>query len=307
MRRTMSATVATLVLSLAPIAAPGLAGATAVRIDFDDLSPAPLFFDESDPLTDRYADLGVTFAGPDGGGGAILDANGSPGVGGFSPPNFLAFNDEALLANEAFAAFPETLSFDPPVRRVEFRIGDFFPAVVTADAYDGSAKLVDSATLIVGKALQKVILEGASIASIVVTSSGPSAALDELAFSDWGSCPHDECDAGPAMPDGCSACASAVCEEAPSCCEVSWTAACSRAAAATCDPGCLAVCGDANDDRTVSASDALKTLKTSVGTDDCDPWLCDFNGDEKTTASDAQAILRTAVAQPTTPNCPPEP
>lgn len=292
-------------LALAIAAAP--AGATTLVIDFDDLAPAPLLFADTLPLTDRYAAQGVVFGGVDGGGGAILDADGSPGTTGFSPPNFLAFNDEAVLANEAVPGFPETITFDPPVRQVAFRIGDFFPAVVTVDAYDGAAALLDSQTIVIGKVMQKVVLEGAGIASVVVTSGGPSAAIDEVAFSDWGSCSHDECDAGAALVDGCSACASAVCDETPSCCDGAWTTACAKAVAEACGAPCPVVCGDANDDFNVTASDALAALRTSVGTDDCVVWRCDFNGDERIAVTDAQSILRTAVDQPTTPNCPPAP
>jgi hypothetical protein len=65
------------------------------------------------------------------------------------------------------------------------------------------------------------------------------------------------------------------------------------------------VCGDANADGSVTAPDALKALRTSVGNTTCELWLCDFNGVGGITAADALAILRTAVGQQTTPACPP--
>jgi hypothetical protein len=54
-------------------------------------------------------------------------------------------------------------------------------------------------------------------------------------------------------------------------------------------------CGDASDDRQITASDALVALKTAVGSADCDPCVCDINGSSGITASDALVILETAV------------
>jgi hypothetical protein len=72
----------------------------------------------------------------------------------------------------------------------------------------------------------------------------------------------------------------------------------------TCGASVPVLCGDANADDSVTAPDALQTLRTSVGTASCELWLCDFNGVGGVTAADALVILRTAVGQPTTPNCP---
>ena len=65
-----------------------------------------------------------------------------------------------------------------------------------------------------------------------------------------------------------------------------------------------ALCGDANDDGEVSATDALKALRGAVGTGDCDLELCDFSGDGELAASDALGILRLSVGQPVVGNCP---
>jgi imidazolonepropionase-like amidohydrolase len=67
-----------------------------------------------------------------------------------------------------------------------------------------------------------------------------------------------------------------------------------------------ALCGDANDDGKLSASDALAALRTSVGTSSCPLEACDYTGDEKITASDALAILRRSVGQSVAANCPQE-
>jgi len=65
-----------------------------------------------------------------------------------------------------------------------------------------------------------------------------------------------------------------------------------------------ALCGDANDDGTIAAGDALLTLRTAVGTASCLKTLCDYTGDGNVTVADALAILRVAVGQTVPPNCP---
>jgi hypothetical protein len=65
------------------------------------------------------------------------------------------------------------------------------------------------------------------------------------------------------------------------------------------------LCGDANADGKITASDALAALKTAVGSTTCPLFRCDYNGDTKITASDALAILRKAVGQDVPPKCPP--
>lgn len=57
------------------------------------------------------------------------------------------------------------------------------------------------------------------------------------------------------------------------------------------------LCGDANGNGVIQASDALLTLRTVVGTASCLLALCDVNADGVVRASDALAILRKAVGQ----------
>lgn len=64
------------------------------------------------------------------------------------------------------------------------------------------------------------------------------------------------------------------------------------------------VCGDANSDTHVSASDALLALKTSVGSEACILCRCDTNQSGSNTASDALAILKKSVGLTPTMNCP---
>lgn len=77
-------------------------------------------------------------------------------------------------------------------------------------------------------------------------------------------------------------------------------------------PGCavttttlpVVLCGDANGNGVIQASDALLTLRSAVGSMQCDPALCDVNDDARITASDALSILRFAVGQPIVLHCP---
>jgi hypothetical protein len=57
------------------------------------------------------------------------------------------------------------------------------------------------------------------------------------------------------------------------------------------------LCGDANGDEAITATDALVALRTAVGSTQCDLCLCDVNSSGTITATDALAILRRAVGQ----------
>jgi hypothetical protein len=64
------------------------------------------------------------------------------------------------------------------------------------------------------------------------------------------------------------------------------------------------VCGDASGDGTLTATDALIVLQSSVGSGVCPVSRCDTDGDGKVTATDALRVLRAAVGLPTTLSCP---
>lgn len=64
------------------------------------------------------------------------------------------------------------------------------------------------------------------------------------------------------------------------------------------------LCGDANDDKSVTAADALIALRRSVGTAKCVPERCDYNGNGEVQSSDALLILKVAVGQVVEPKCP---
>ncbi|MFQ5351701.1 MAG: dockerin type I domain-containing protein, partial [Candidatus Binatia bacterium] len=63
-------------------------------------------------------------------------------------------------------------------------------------------------------------------------------------------------------------------------------------------------CGDANNDQSVTASDALSTLKTAVGSLSCDKVRCDVNDDGGISAADALLVLKLSVGQSVSLVCP---
>jgi hypothetical protein len=117
-------------------------------------------------------------------------------------------------------------------------------------------------------------------------------------------CAHDPCAQGAVLDPGCDACVADVCDANLSCCEIRWNFPCASAVDPVCSRACLPICGDANDDRHFTATDALIALKSAVGGEPCVHTRCDFNGDGKISAPDALLILKLAVASPVTPSCP---
>jgi hypothetical protein len=65
------------------------------------------------------------------------------------------------------------------------------------------------------------------------------------------------------------------------------------------------LCGDANGDGTIAATDALIALRTAVGTATCEPCVCDADASGGITAADALRVLRTGVGEPVALDCPP--
>ncbi len=64
------------------------------------------------------------------------------------------------------------------------------------------------------------------------------------------------------------------------------------------------LCGDANGDGKINASDALATLRAAVGFVECAPSVCDVTGDGAVKAADALRVLQYAVGGGVTLNCP---
>lgn len=66
----------------------------------------------------------------------------------------------------------------------------------------------------------------------------------------------------------------------------------------------VVVCGDANGNGEVTATDAQFTLRAAVGSEECALAVCDANGNGSVASSDALRILQYAVGQPVTLDCP---
>lgn len=64
------------------------------------------------------------------------------------------------------------------------------------------------------------------------------------------------------------------------------------------------LCGDGNGDGSVTATDSLFILSTSVGAAECALCTCDANGSGGVTATDALLVLQAAVGQPVSLTCP---
>ncbi|MFN2376036.1 MAG: PQQ-dependent sugar dehydrogenase [Candidatus Binatia bacterium] len=69
----------------------------------------------------------------------------------------------------------------------------------------------------------------------------------------------------------------------------------------------VATCGDADDNGQVLASDALRTLRSAVGSAACEPCACDVNASGSITAADALQILQFSVGIALALECPPCP
>jgi hypothetical protein len=117
------------------------------------------------------------------------------------------------------------------------------------------------------------------------------------------SCEHDPCYQGDALQSMCSPCVTAICDADASCCSDRWNLECALATDDLCSR-CEPLCGDATEDRRVTAPDALQALRTAVGSGDCAKYLCDFNGDDDVSSVDALLILRVAVGTSGNPSCP---
>jgi hypothetical protein len=62
-------------------------------------------------------------------------------------------------------------------------------------------------------------------------------------------------------------------------------------------------CGDATDDKGITASDALLALRMAVGASTCETCICDITGDALVSATDALVILKLAVGQQIAEHC----
>src|SRR5262249_32728515 len=117
-------------------------------------------------------------------------------------------------------------------------------------------------------------------------------------------------------PDGDSDCSES-CSESHDNCTANDPdgSACNDGNASTTNDQCLSgvcvggtgapVCGDADGNGKITASDALRVLQFSVGASaSCPLHLCDVDNNGKVQAADALKVLKKAVGQPVTLVCP---
>ena len=181
-RLTPAAALAGLILALVPSASP----AATRTINFDDVT-APGAFAATEPLTDRYAALGVTFAGPEpGAGGAILNQSGGFGVSGHSAPNFLAFNTGAAYPSTTKTATgPETITFATPIHSATIKAGQGSGGTATVTAFDGTTP-VSSSFRTSAPALAPLSVTAAHITSLRLEFTGTAIVWDDFV---WGTAP----------------------------------------------------------------------------------------------------------------------
>jgi hypothetical protein len=151
-------------------------------IDFDDVA-APDTFALTTALRDEYDDRGVEFltVGANNG-GAILNEAAGFNVTGHSPPNFVGFNTTSTFSDGGHPVFPQHMQFFPPVTHVEFLVGSKDGATINAEAQTWNGETVDTASIVATSAMQPLVLDGPAITSVVVTSSGDEAVIDDLEF-----------------------------------------------------------------------------------------------------------------------------
>jgi len=75
--------------------------------------------------------------------------------------------------------------------------------------------------------------------------------------------------------------------------------------ASTAAPGYEQACGDANDDGTITAPDALAILRTAVDLESCAACFCDVDASGEIAATDALTTLAFAVGDAVDLACPP--
>jgi hypothetical protein len=173
---------ALLLAGLALTAWPAASHAATRTINFDDFT-APTLFADSEPLTERYAGMGVHFAGPAAGdGGAVLDVGSFVGVTGESEPNGLAFNTGATYTGGGVPRGPETITFDTPIHAASIRAGQNGGGTVRLTAFDGTTAV--STNFQTSQAmLQSLDVAAARITSLRLEFTGATTVWDDLTWS----------------------------------------------------------------------------------------------------------------------------
>jgi len=175
---------ATLLATTAVLAVPAGSSAATRTINFDDMT-APTLFMDTQPLSDEYASLGVTFAGPSpGSGGAVLNGS-SFAVTGESTPNILAFNSTASYPGGGTPIGPETITFATPIHSASIKGGQTGGGTLTLKAFDGTTQ-VFSDTGPSTSDLKTLVVSAPRITSLRLEFTGSATVWDDLT---WGTAP----------------------------------------------------------------------------------------------------------------------
>ena len=181
-----------LTLGAATVLLQSVSFAQTIFINFDtDASGNPIvapgLFDQTTPLTELYAPLGVHFMGPaPGEGGAILNAAaGGWRVPALSGDNILGFN------NVTYGLQPETITFDTLMTSVSVFAADadnYVSSTFTLQAFSAGAQLLGSDSVnVAGPSSGYAELSVSSlsgISQVVLSESGGDAfELDNLSAS----------------------------------------------------------------------------------------------------------------------------
>ena len=154
-------------------------------INFENAG-APCVFANTVALRNEYAELGVVFASGTGAndGFAVLNQCANFGVTGFSPPNFLAWNENALYLNGGIPRGPEVILFSPAVTSVQINAGSGISSgQVTMEAFNVMGASLGSTSIALQPAMQTLQISASGIAKVVITVPvGSAGALDDLAF-----------------------------------------------------------------------------------------------------------------------------
>lgn len=157
--------------------------ALAIAINFDDVS-APCVFEQTTALRNQYAGLGVVFSGPGAkDGGAILDECGNFSVVGQSSPNFVAFNNTALMQDGGIPVGPERMDFSEDVSSVQVAVAGPQGGVATLSAFSAANVLLATDAINVSNSMQGLVVNAPGIRYVVLGVQGAGIwVFDDLSF-----------------------------------------------------------------------------------------------------------------------------
>ncbi len=170
------------VLALGTLVAPSFA----VTIDFELGGPA--IFNDTNPLREEYAGLGVHFTGPTANGGGAVVNDSSWGADAISGTDILGFSTIGTLLNGGTPAGPERVDFDFDIDSASVWYSGSFTdgSIGRLEAYDALDNLIGTDTVTVNSG-QWGLLDLSGIGAIaylkVSTDNDDTFMLDDLTFN----------------------------------------------------------------------------------------------------------------------------